>query len=578
MIPTLHGRSKIKDNLWIILSSAILFCVIIIPPFIRGLYGIDWTDTTFHYQEAINIINGRFPFKDFLSPVLGLSFYIEAYLFKLGSPTYLFHRGLGLLILYVISFSAILLSLVMGLKKWQTIVISLGIALFYAGNQVAFSYTFLSLGISLLVVPLYLKAMRKNKNYLLLFIVGLMVGSLILIKQSIGIAFFLTTLIDLLLRVQRKKFTLDKSVIYLFFVLFTILIYVVVFIGVENRGVAISLISESSELKDLSSDYLKTALSLFGIGGIRDFVKFIIIGITVFCILYWDNSVLRKAKSLLLLGTILSPIALWSFSFAEIAITQYTYYLYTIIGFSAILQIIYNTIITKDNIESYYLSSLLLLACVIMAHQLSWPGLGYISLPHAYMLAIISCKYFGAETNYNSKALQTAAWVTAIFVVLYVSFNTPVQNRRVIPYKQSQYSAVNWPYFDDWQVSNNDIQAIDELREIIRENSATTLFQLPWSPILYTVLGLSNATKYDLPYHDTMTMIQAKDAISEIFIHPPDLLLLEPAYRKYDGPFQAKGMKYVYSTLDSLVIPRGYHFEKIVTTDFKSWEVYTKNR
>ena len=62
-----------------IILNILVITTILLPWHITGLYGFDWTDTTYNFQQALNILNNKKINQDFFLHVPGFSFLLEAF-------------------------------------------------------------------------------------------------------------------------------------------------------------------------------------------------------------------------------------------------------------------------------------------------------------------------------------------------------------------------------------------------------------------------------------------------------------------------------------------------------------------
>ena len=103
--------------------------------------------------------------------------------------------------------------------------------------------------------------------------------------------------------------------------------------------------------------------------------------------------------------------------------------------------------------------------------------------------------------------------------------------------------------FSNWKVSPQTASAIRELQSESRSCPGDQLFQLAWMPIAYEITNRKNITGYDLPYHDTITLDEARNILLMLLSNPPGMLLVQERHANYQGPFPALGMKYLYENI-----------------------------
>ena len=151
----------------------ITFFLLITPWFWDGLYGFDWTDTTFHFQQALNIFNKYEIGSDFRSHVPGLSFWIEAQFFKFFGANFIVHRFLGLIfplismIALVLIFNNALVDLNLRDRiLWSISLSSLTISSIW-GQQIYWLNSSFAPAISFLLAAIILSVLKKRTTFFL---------------------------------------------------------------------------------------------------------------------------------------------------------------------------------------------------------------------------------------------------------------------------------------------------------------------------------------------------------------------------------------------------------------------------
>ncbi|MDA8612606.1 hypothetical protein N9L10_01455 [Candidatus Pelagibacter bacterium] len=124
----------------------------------------------------------------------------------------------------------------------------------------------------------------------------------------------------------------------------------------------------------------------------------------------------------------------------------------------------------------------------------------------------------------------------------------------------------------DWKVSKKTLEAINKLREASVSCEKNTLFQLAWMPLSYEITSRINLTGYDLPYHVTITLTEAELILKNLISDPPGMLIVQPKYENYSGPFPAVGMKYLYNNLDDLL--KYYSFYSLIEDNFNKFKIF----
>ena len=157
----------------LIILNIFLILNILLPWNIRGLYGFDWTDTTYSFQEALNILNDKKINKDFFSHIPGLSFILEAFFLKIFGISYQNHRNFGL-IFPIIQYACLVLIISKILyyhneKNYQlsSIFFSVTIMMSYWGMQLSWDNSSLAITFSFIISTLLFFLYNKvNKIYI----------------------------------------------------------------------------------------------------------------------------------------------------------------------------------------------------------------------------------------------------------------------------------------------------------------------------------------------------------------------------------------------------------------------------
>lgn len=93
-------------------------------------------------------------------------------------------------------------------------------------------------------------------------------------------------------------------------------------------------------------------------------------------------------------------------------------------------------------------------------------------------------------------------------------------------------------------------------------------------PIANHVTGRRNVTRYDLPYHDTISLDDTETILATLAQTPPGMLIVQPRYRNYTGPFPAIGMRHLYANIDALL--PAFEFKELVEDARNAFEVYCR--
>ena len=587
------------------LLTAVMLSILLIPSFLRGLYGIDWTDSTYTFQEALNVINGLVPQKDTNPPVPGLSFLVEAWILKLFGVNYYVHRFLGLAISLLTFLSCYIVFVNSGLKKADAIVITLLAALLHVGIQSVYSFTNLAVAMTLSLSAALAYLTRRgsiNLHFYSSIFLGFSLGTIVLTKQSIGlsvtVAFLIGYLSNLVLTREinfKKSKGIDPSFYGLTIGLLFIFLFYLLWIGLEGAVTFVNLLTSSGEMKGLKNvSFLDQVLSGVGIvPSWRGVGVFAIFFVGVYVALIRNSKAIQIFRTLLFYIVILSPIFVVFVSNG--LVRALTWYLHQSVVLAALLQMFFTACkfalpsktqfasIANDDSRKVarVLPLLLVLEAGIFAHQLSWPGTSYMSFELSYTAALIAVYFKAPKTLFAAGSVSDifSKFGVGIFVLALLLYSAiaPVVDYRVVSWKDGNYSASNLKEFMNFPVSKSDSDAILEIKNSVNNCTAKTLFQFPWAPILYTITGLDNPTRYFLPYADTITELDGSLIVNELKRNPPDMFIVEPYSIHKENPFPAKGMKLIYSYVSSADFQGAYVLHKMIKTDYKEWLIFCRS-
>lgn len=195
-------KAKLID-IFFILITIILFLATVLPRNLENL------DEIWNFNFARNIANGLLPYKDFnmlQTPLL--SFFVGAILKIFGQELFVMRIASAFLGAGIIFVSYKILKTLKLNTKWS-IFASLLIFLFIK-DKFYLDYNYAILFVTLLIIYLELKYKGYNKKYN--FLIGLLAGTTILLKQSAGLCITAITIFYLILE-RRDKETV-KLVLY----------------------------------------------------------------------------------------------------------------------------------------------------------------------------------------------------------------------------------------------------------------------------------------------------------------------------------------------------------------------------
>ena len=586
-----------------------LFTLMLASAFNRGLYGLDWTDSTYTFQEALNVLNGLIPHKDTSPAVPGLSFVLEAWALKFLGVNYFVHRWLGFIVLVFTFVGYFFVCRLLFKRTADAIVISLLGAVPHLGTQSWFSFTPLALMMTIWIAAAFMYSENIFQKKLL-FVYSLLIGSalacVILVKQSVGILVAISIFVGLTFINLFKRLTITFSCKEISaFSLYGISIGLILtfslyfsYIGSEGVINLIELLQNSHEMKGLDqTSFFEKITSGFGVvnstKGVAVFILFLIISYSLFKLKSKPMLICRK---FLFYSVALSPLWLvWESSHTSTVgilvwylhqsvilakLTHLTIRFFDQIKVAHQRKVSIKSLIFEEPLSLFLV--LLILEAGIIAHQMSWYGMAYMSFEMSYLAAIVATYSFvsGGLFEFGDffKPLSKQWAVLITSIILIYGQVAPVKNRRVINFDENNYQTVEVEEFGNFLVSKADASAILTIRSFVKECDSQTMFQLPWTPILYSITGLKNSTRFFLPYADTITKANGIAITNELKINPPDIFIVEP-YRIYtENPFPAEGMKIIYSYVESDKFLENYGAPLHITTDYKEWFIYCRDR
>lgn len=569
-----------------ILLLFIIFFLLITTWFWDGLYGFDWTDTTYHFQQALNIYNGKILGADFRSHVPGLSFWIEAQFFKFFGAKFIVHRVLGLLFPFVaMTCLAIIISL--SLKElrqqdriaWVLALSSVAVTSVW-GNQLYFNFTDLAGAISFLLAVLIFFSYQLKSRLMFLFLISLsllLVSVQILVKQSHG----LLNIILLIPFILFYFYSRDKSKFLPLLAVVTFLIFVVACIfyleSVFCSECMYKMIISSGgslELKGLTLQKpLEVFLTMIGITELKHIIAFCVVAsLSVFGIF-----LLQRYNYLIDNLFLVLPIFLFfltKFSFLAIA----AHYL-SICFFVAQLLFFYKVISNRAPLAGDKHTMLVVavffaqfpLIGSILAEQLSWPGAYYIRPSLTIPLIIMQVLVFFLLFRLKVNSLIKPAVSLLLSIMISILLINPAPNR-FDKIGEGLTKLEDIESFAGWKISPQTMYAIIELRDVSTNCPGEDLFQLAWMPIAYELTNRKNVTGYDLPYHDTINYDHAKHILLTLANNPPGMIIIQEKYANYQGPFPATGMKYLYENISELL--NKYEFKSEVSDNHNQFKIY----
>lgn len=571
----------------VLVPSAVL--VFLLPGFVRALYGLDWTDTSYHFQEALNVLHGRYPHADFRTHVGGLSFLVEAWILKIFGAEYAIHRYLGLVISGSIGVLVYATLRLLGMSRGTSLILALVAVVPDLGQQTYFSYGSFSVLLVFCLVFLTVRVTSDTGGRAVAATgAALVLFMLILSKQSYGILVFgaVLALAGVLLIERRPEFAQVSCSLACCAVLVAMVFAWGYFEG-WGEHLAYAFANGAEKKGVFSGTLWDTTASAIGVNPDLDGVKYLAFAVVIVAAVHWAHVSNRAPKvvGVFVLCLFAAPLLL-HFRAGN------PFLVFHVIGLLA-LGLVALRCIARLGFDRPWISrcvsalpegdyawfSAVAVALpvegAVIAAQLSWPGSAYQDPSVAFLLAVSAVRILGWDTRLKLRR-PGLDWM-ALGALLALGTAAAPQEYRV-PARSEGYSIAPSivPEFAGWPVSEKTYAAITRLRQIKARCGANTLFQLPWAPILYTVLEMPNTTRFDLPYFDTITLKEGREVADSLGHTPPDMLVLEGNLRDMQFIFPALGMKHIYSYLDDDLLPNRYDRMEDVTAFGKNWEVYCR--
>jgi hypothetical protein len=595
---------------WLDLTLSItLLTLLLTSGFYRGLYGLEWTDSTYTFQEALNVLNGLVPHRDTSPPVPGLSFVIEALVLKLFGANYFIHRCLGFVVSVFTFVGCFFVCRFFFKNTSDAVVISLLGATTHLGTQSFFSYTPLALAMTIWIsaAVLYFQNARGRKRELIYpILIGSALACLVLVKQSIGILVSMAMFIGLGFltlwsRVPENSINNAASTIsFPRMLLGVILVFSLYFSYIGSDGVInlFELLRSSSEMKGIDqTSFLEKISSALGVvHSAKGFGVFVLFCVISYCLFELNLKAVLIGRKILFYCVVFSPLALLWADNNHGYTALLVWYLHQAVIITKLFQLSITSFLRIKRVDNHkdivepkknglhlsLFAALFTLEAGIVAHQMSWYGTSYMSFELSYIAAIVATRAFAAGSLFEFQGAfgtlsKRGAVLIALLILIYGQVAS-VKPRIVGTFDKHNYQTVEVEQFRDFLISKSDANAILKIKLFVKECGAQTMFQLPWAPILYTITGLENTTWFFLPYADTITSTNGVTINNELKANPPDIFIVEPYRIHENNPFPAKGMKIIYSYVDSAEFRETYGAPISVVTDEKEWLLYCRAR
>ncbi len=541
--------------------------------------GFDFTDSTLSYHFSLRVLNGDIPFKDFHTTVLPFTYYVGAFFHYLFGKSLLVNNYLGLLCVFIQTFLIYLILKKFIKNKSNSFFITIFLVSIFGdiNGSIYFSYKPLAYTLSLLSVYLSLISFRRT-NFV--YLLGITSCLTFFTLQSMGLALLASYLFFILIlfiyKTYDRKFILSLFIKYILGFLLILIPFIIYY---SNQGVLEEIryiITTSSERKGIDSytilNFFDTLLpahnSLTLIATIIFSISFLL------CLLKLSK---KKLLNLYLIASVWAIIGFYSGGIVK-HITFIVFYESPKILILVIL--FYYIFYEKNKFNESNLLLTIMLAGLIFVHELSWPGPGY-KLPVLTSIYFLIIPYFNIGKAPQSENINRFLYFRLFFILANTFLLTwnlfnPVRNI-YRDFEPEDKITLN-PYLKAREISSAHKKAIFEFKKNYskycrNENS----FIFPWAPILYEIIGTRNATKFDMPNHDWITLKESKQIISSIKKKPPCYLILEESalYNKRRLFFPAKGLKQISKFLrDEFLVD--YEYISQVSTFKRNWMIFYK--
>jgi hypothetical protein len=566
----------------------ILVSVLLFSWHFQGLYGFDWTDTTYHFQEAINIANGLKLNQDFFSHVPGLSFLVEGQVLKIFGKNFYVHRNAGLIFPLIHYFCIFILfyEILKKIKKENVfnlaITFSSIVLMAYWGEQIYWNFTYFAMSISAgLSLVLYYLLSSKNIYKISFFLVVLAVLLVLQLftKQSHGFINYFFLFFAIIARpiITKEYYFIIFGIAFLIIVqLFSYIFGVILNL---NNPFFMILSGESLALKGLdSSKPLDILSTIVGANTFKQLSFLTVIFVLVGSYLFFF---FRYVKDYIVFVSLILTCFIAQFV-QEIYIFAY----WGTVAFSFLcLPSFFLFIKNFEKVNNFLPLPLVIIFSQfpivgsIIAEQLSWPSFAYLR-PQLFL--VFFAYTFVAYILINKRELKLPKLFVETIFILSLVFSLIFVETIPVRYNHKNEGLItlnNYKTFANWPVNKNTQSAINLLQENSKGGGGcpgNTLFHLSWMPIIYDITNRINVTGYDLPYADTITKKEAKKIIAIIEKNLPDMIVIQPKYRNYDGLFPAEGLKYIFDKISNIIV--NYNLVATGKDDFNKFEIYCKKK
>lgn len=528
------------------LFLAIFFFLLLQIPIYN--HNISFRDEGFLTLNALRINQGEIPYKDFFLTTTPGTFYIQAFLMKLFGNYLLIARIFYITVVIGILFIA---SRIFTLKSYSNYLFLFFLALLFVSPAYAFYNVE---GLLLFLLSFYLlKKIQKNRTFYFFVLLGIISGSLFLIKQSYGVA-NVVAILFVLYRYRTRGKWLKNSFVYLITFGAVLLSYVLyLFFNNALSDFIYYVFSFSREVKGHRGPFILTATT---------FIPF------YFVFLYFMKKLTVRQKIYI------------CFSFVVIS-----FVFYLLVSPARIERLF--TII-HDPLVYYYLALLLVPLTVI---HFFWKQKN-IHAKEMVLLAVFSLCLFLASAS-SGRDCTTVLMVSAFFLPLGLSF---IDSKKITSGKPwlilvmliytLPFIISKIPLFASTEAvdARSNIQALQgmalsqkermELEDVIayirgHVSEKNTIICFPYCPLLPVLADRGSASFFSFYYPETFREPDQKRVIDDIKAHkPPIIVLQQKGNIEQEATFEDKRLK----DLRKFIMSR-YHLTK--KTD--NFLIYSKN-
>ncbi|HVZ67717.1 MAG TPA: glycosyltransferase family 39 protein [Patescibacteria group bacterium] len=447
--------------------------------------GLNFRDEGFSYLNAVRILNGDIPYRDFFMTTTPGSFYLLALAIKIFGLALIEARIIYIVLVVICLF---FVSLTYKIKQFNKYVLLIGLGLMFLGPSAIASYNIGALTLSVISFYFLSKGLDRKKGKLI-FISGLVIGIVFLFKQSYGIWIGLGFLYLILIERFKKFGFKDK------------------FIANYILGGLVSTVPFLIYL------YINHALTqfIYYSGTFSRMVKahrtpFILKSLISIPLMYiiLKYFVPRVSKKLIYIALLLILIAAFLINFKfGIHYFELSRIYYGLLIFFPLLALAW--VKPNNKVKMIYRVAIFLLV-LFLANASSGRELGTVMWvsPVFFPLIILVIEYLSAKyKKINIGVFNFAATILILIQALYFSWNSINPNGRVyVSYKKSELKyELSEPQAKGIKVSHEDKKELDYvISKINKYPKNKKLLCFPYCPLMSVITNRDNTSYYNFFY------------------------------------------------------------------------------